>query len=178
VCAAGSGECTLRAAIEESNALRGHDVVEVPAGTYVLGHPGAGDGPTGATLVVMDDLDLLGAGAAATVIDGAGLYRVLHVWLNATRPALPRSRVLIHDLTIANGNGVTGPTSGIFAAGILNQALLTVERCVIRNHAADGGAAIVNRDSAGPVRHPRLTMRDTEVRDNVTHSNGAGMTIP
>jgi hypothetical protein len=62
-----------RAAIEETNALRGRDAVVVPAGTYTLSH---GAPPTGATLTIMDDLELIGADAASTVIDGAGLYRI------------------------------------------------------------------------------------------------------
>lgn len=33
-CATGTGNCTLRAAIEESNALPGSDTVNLPPGTY------------------------------------------------------------------------------------------------------------------------------------------------
>jgi CSLREA domain-containing protein len=36
VCATASGACTLRAAIQEANALNGADVISVPAGTYTL----------------------------------------------------------------------------------------------------------------------------------------------
>jgi CSLREA domain-containing protein len=177
-CATAAGECSLRAAIEETNALNGHDAIVVPAGTYVLGYGGAGGAPYGATLTIMDDLDVLGAGATSTVIDGAGLFQVVHVWLNANRPSLPRSRVLLRDLTVANGNGVTGPNAGISGAGILNQGTLTVESCIVRDNNGHLGSAIVNLDTSDPDRHPRLTMRDTEVRDNVTQTNGAGLTVP
>lgn len=173
-CASATDGCTLRAAIEETNALRGRDTIVLPAGTYTLNQ---GSPPNGATLTIMDDLQVLGAGAASTVIDGAGLYRVLHVWLRANLASLPASRVLIRDVTIANGNGVVGPNSGIVAAGIWNQARLTLEDCVVRNHNGHIGSAIVNQDSAGPVRHPRLTMRNTVVRNNVSQTNGAGMTV-
>jgi CSLREA domain-containing protein len=173
ICASASDGCTLRAAIDETNALHGADTIALPAGTYTLSR---GTPPYGAILTIMDDLDLVGAGAASTVIDGAGVYLVLHVWLKAIA-SLPPSRVLIRGVTIANGNGVTGPSSGIVAAGIWNQALLTLENCVVRNHNGHLGAAIVNQDSVDPRRHPRLTMRNTEVRDNVTQTNGAGMTV-
>src|SRR5438874_2257693 len=36
VCATAAGACTLRAAIQEANALPGLDIIVVPAGTYVL----------------------------------------------------------------------------------------------------------------------------------------------
>jgi len=42
-CADASGACTLRAAIQETNALAGADVVELPAGNYVLSIPGIGE---------------------------------------------------------------------------------------------------------------------------------------
>src|SRR5437867_11074046 len=35
--------CTLRAAIQEANALRGADVINLPAGTYTLTIPGRGE---------------------------------------------------------------------------------------------------------------------------------------
>jgi CSLREA domain-containing protein len=36
LCATGGGVCTLRAAIQEANALAGSDTIVVPAGTYTL----------------------------------------------------------------------------------------------------------------------------------------------
>src|SRR5918999_4603577 len=39
VCATSAGRCTLRAAIQEANALLGHDTINVPPGTYELEVP-------------------------------------------------------------------------------------------------------------------------------------------
>lgn len=36
VCATAGGQCTLRAAIQEANALAGADTITLPAGTYIL----------------------------------------------------------------------------------------------------------------------------------------------
>src|SRR2546425_8188017 len=36
VCATSGGQCSLRAAIQEANALAGPNTIELPAGTYVL----------------------------------------------------------------------------------------------------------------------------------------------
>jgi len=40
-CATGGGDCTLRAAIQEADALLGEDTIDVPAGTYTLSIAGA-----------------------------------------------------------------------------------------------------------------------------------------
>jgi hypothetical protein len=69
VCADSSGDCTLRAAVEETNELVGMDLVEVPAGTYsVLGR-----------IVIEDSLFLTGDGAGLTVLDGGGASPLLQV---------------------------------------------------------------------------------------------------
>ena len=53
VCSDAGGKCTLRAAIQEANALLGADVIRLPAGTYVISRQGA-DEDHGAT----GDLDI------------------------------------------------------------------------------------------------------------------------
>jgi CSLREA domain-containing protein len=174
-CASAGGECTLRAAIEEANALKGKDVIQLPAGTYAIGLPGPPNLYGG--LQILGDLLLLGAGASTTVIDGGGQLRVLQTWLNLTNPAMPRSRVTLQDVTIANGNGVAGPNSGIDGAAILNQADLTLERCVVRDNTGSSGSGILSLDTIDPVRHPRLRLRHTEVRNNTTQSSGAAVNL-
>ena len=68
ICADATGACTLRAAVMETNALAGEDVVNVPAGTYPLSSIGGiGIGAWDGGLTVS------GAGADATIIDAAGL---------------------------------------------------------------------------------------------------------
>ncbi|HYV66156.1 MAG TPA: CSLREA domain-containing protein, partial [Myxococcales bacterium] len=80
VCATADGSCTLRAAIQEANALAGADTVVLPAGTYLLTLAGAGeDGAATGDLDITGDLIIAGAGAASTVVDGNGLDRVFHV---------------------------------------------------------------------------------------------------
>lgn len=70
ICLASNGSCTLRAAVEQTNALVGMDSVSVPAGTYLLGDP----------IVVEDSLFLTAPdGATATVFDGQDSTTVLQV---------------------------------------------------------------------------------------------------
>ena len=69
VCADSSARCSLRAAIEESNARAGMDTVQVPANTYTLSNQ----------LVVRDSLFLTGAGKNLTLLNGNNAVEVLQV---------------------------------------------------------------------------------------------------
>src|SRR5262249_2420941 len=81
-CATADGSCTLRAAVQEANARAGADSIELPAGVYTLASTTAPAEDAGASgdLDVTDDVAIVGAGAAATLIDGgATSERALHV---------------------------------------------------------------------------------------------------
>lgn len=69
ICADAGGFCSLRAAAEENNAAYGKMSVSVPAGTYVLTEP----------LDIYDSINIHGAGADQTFIDGDHGTRLLHV---------------------------------------------------------------------------------------------------
>jgi hypothetical protein len=104
LCADASGACTLRAAIDETNALVGSDDVMVPAGSYVLAQ---------GALTIDDDTTLNGAGADLTVIDAGGTDTVAVIGSYETGP-----RVRLRDLTITGGR-LQFPGFAIFgAAGI------------------------------------------------------------
>lgn len=89
-------ECTLREAILAANAAPGPARITVPAGTYTLLADGILEdaGLTG-DLDVTDHLDIFGAGAGQTAVDGAGLDRVLHV--------IGSVHVKLFGITIQNG---------------------------------------------------------------------------
>ena len=72
---------SLRAAIIEANASKGHDTIIVPAGTYTLTLAGANedDAATG-DLDIRNGMTISGAGADTTVIDGGGLDRVFQIF--------------------------------------------------------------------------------------------------
>lgn len=80
LCASSNGECSLRAAIQESNQTTVVDEIIIPAGEFILSLPGI-DEDAAAT----GDLDLLqpmvisGAGSTQTVIKGQFLDRVFEV---------------------------------------------------------------------------------------------------
>jgi hypothetical protein len=74
-CAAESGECTLRAAVMETNELEGADIVEVPAGTYALTLPESDPSildPAAGDLVILDHLQIVGD-ERQTIIDASAI---------------------------------------------------------------------------------------------------------
>ncbi|HXJ35544.1 MAG TPA: choice-of-anchor Q domain-containing protein, partial [Candidatus Eisenbacteria bacterium] len=154
-CAAASGACTLRAAVQEANAHAGADVVTLPAGLFVLSLIGPGElaGATG-DLNVTDTLEIDGAGRDATIIDGLHSDRVLHS---------TASDLTVRDLTLQNGLAST-------AGGGLEQAAagnVTIERVRFEgNHAASAGALMMGNGA--------LTISDSAFDANSADGAGGG----
>jgi hypothetical protein len=101
VCATSGGVCTLRAAVDEANALSSADVISVRAGTYTLAGTTGEDANAGGDLDVQANgsLTIRGASARTTTVQSGVADRVFHV--------LGSSGVLtISGLTISGGNGV------------------------------------------------------------------------
>jgi CSLREA domain-containing protein len=159
ICADANGNCTLRAAIMEANALGGVNTITVPAGTYTLTIPGAHEDP-GVTgdLGISSNLVISGAGAATTIIDGGALDRVIKV---------NSGTVTISGLTLRNGSASGTPTSSGAGGGIENHGTLTLRNVVVRDNAttADGG---------GLMNFGALTLDSTTVANNVG-GGGAGI---
>lgn len=153
-CAAAGGACTLRAAVEESNATCGGVPIVVPAGTYQLN-----DG----ALVLRCSTEMSGAGARSTVITrapGAAPSRVFEI---------ARGTVAISGVSITNGlaNGsdvednpgvgagiwidnpghvsvsdsaISGNHASVSGGGIDNDGDLTVLRSTVSGNSVSGGA--------------------------------------
>lgn len=101
VCADADDACSLRAAVQEANALPGADQIELPAGRYVLSLAGPlEDLAASGDLDVHEALTIVGAGAGtgadATILDGNAADTVLELHADATSVRLER-------LTISNG---------------------------------------------------------------------------
>lgn len=67
ICATAAGACSLRAAVQEANALAGPDTIDLPAGTYVLTLAGPAEDASASGDDVHDTLTITGAGAATTM---------------------------------------------------------------------------------------------------------------
>ena len=120
VCDDGAGNCTLRAAIEEANALVGADTITFPAGTYTL---------TGGEFDITDDLTITGAGPATTFVDGGLLARVILI-----------SSVTVDISGVTIQNGATGSLGG----GIFNGGTLELTNVTVSGNSALGGGGIAN----------------------------------
>lgn len=123
LCASAAGVCSLRAAVEEANASSSHDTI----------HLGLGTAKIRGELRIVFDVDLVGSDMYDTVIDGGKRGRVLRV--------LPGASVHVREITLAKGIAEEG---GI----LLNEGILTMEGCRLRNGKAQRGAGLVNDGSA------------------------------
>ena len=148
VCDDGAGSCTLRAVIQEANALAGADTITLPAGTYTLTIAGtAEDADATGDLDITDELTITGAGEAVTIIDGGGLDRVFHVIAGT---------VEISDATIRNGMASPDDDGG----GIRNLGTLTLANVTVSDNTARFGGGIFNDPNA------TLTFDNTTVTSN------------
>lgn len=79
-CQTASGECSLRAAIQEANAIAGPDVIQLQAGTYVLGIAGTGeDSAASGDLDILDSVSIVGDSVSKAVVEASQIDRVFHV---------------------------------------------------------------------------------------------------
>jgi CSLREA domain-containing protein len=143
-CATAVAQCTLRAAIQEANALAGGDDVVLPAGTFTLAVTGRNeDDAAQGDLDVRAPITITGAGADQTIVDGAGIDRVFDVWADAA----------IAGLTIRGGNAL-GSLAGLEDGGgvlaLPDGTLITVTLSNVRvsgNTASTGGGVFVGTDA-------------------------------
>ncbi len=192
VCATSSGACTLRAAVQETNAIPGADTIQVPAGTYALGiSPSGGAGSAWGDHDISDSVVISGAGAASTVIDGGnppggasaeirGLDRLFEVVGGAS--------VTLSGLTLSDGYAaefggaimnsssatvavvgsvVRGSAAGKTGGGIENHAdgtIIVQGSTLTQNYAVEGGSAL-NNNLTGSV----------ELTDSIVSGNSAAV---
>lgn len=173
-------ECTLRAAIQETNALVGPDAVHLPAGTYTLTL--SGSDTTGGDLDITDDLEITGLGAETTIIDGGGIDRVFLIGTVPTPeppvppepptpvPAAlssPNANIVVNlsDLSVINGRTdgpfPFGPKNG---GGIFSQyAAVMLSNVIVSNNTAgvDGGGIY---NTFGSMTIVNSTLRDNEAK--------------
>ncbi len=164
--------CSLREAIWAANhdlvlqagctAGSGTDEITVPAGTYNLTIPGAGEqGDATGDLDVSGPATVRHSGGGSTIVDAKGIDRVFEI--NAPGGAA----VTISGLTIQGGNAA-GVTSG---AGILNTAgvLNLSDSTVANNTASSFGGGI--ESSPGAISN----LVNTTVSGNSANGDGGGI---
>jgi hypothetical protein len=148
-----SPPCTLRAAVEEANALAGQDEIELPAGDFLL--------TSGLALDVQADLVVRGVGRS-TVVRQAGV------------PGTPApDRVFV----VERGTKVTfsrfqisgGHALGDSGGNVLNEAGLVLSEVTVTGGTADASAGgIANAGGA-------LEIRRSTISGNVANLQGGGV---
>lgn len=168
-CLSSSGYCTLRAAIQESNAdstqgnyvtnTRTVSTILLPEGHFkftlaptresgmVVGNSSSG------VLSISGDTNIIGAGAGKTIIDGNNLDRVFFVWLSIV--------VSISDVTITGGS----------AGGIWSDGYLTLTRVSVENNTASYGGGVFST----PLGY--VVVQDSAIINNTATTEAGGIRI-
>lgn len=113
-CADSEQRCSLRAAIQESNALAGDDTIVLGSGDFVLTITGAAENAAASgDLDITANVTVTGAGAHASFIDGNALDRVLDVAAGAV--------LRLRDVHVGGGfqAAVTGNVVEFSGGGLL-----------------------------------------------------------
>ncbi len=156
VCADSSGNCSLRAAIMEANALAGADTVTLPAGIYSLTLPGSDNASAVGDLDITEALTLNGAGAASTTIQQSATgERVIHIVFNIN--------VSLNGVFITGGSGVN-PGGGIYNVGTLNLN----NSAISTNTTTNNGGGIYNAGGS-------VTLNNVNITTNSATASGFGI---
>ena len=187
VCATGLGTCTLRAAIQEANALPGRDTLELLSGVYELSthHSEALD-------EIVDDIEIMsdaddaviqgsGGGFPGDFLVAAGVTAEFHHVTIRNTVVSNEGNILLGDVTLENGTpgglsnqGVARITDSLvqhngFSTSISNGADLTISRtAIVENVSSEAGpdGAIRNFGS--------LVIEDSVIARNHSGGEGAG----
>lgn len=140
-CATASGECSLRAAIQEANASAGLDIIQLPAaaspGLYELTLVGPGeDAAASGDLDVTDDLAIVGIGGGRITVRSTPTDRVFDVAAGAS-------------LSLFSFQVEGGSAPGVAGGCIRNSAgQLELDSITLRDCEALFGGAIANLQGA------------------------------
>jgi CSLREA domain-containing protein len=174
-CLTAASTCTLRAAIQEANALGGAHDITLPAGIYDLTIAGAlEDFAVTGDLDIRTEIVINGDGADVVFIDGMALDRVFHI-INDTSTG-DFGKATLNGVTIRNGD-VSVNNRGGFGGGIYSEASLVLNDCNIdRNLAAAGGGGIY-ASYAGFSGNGTLEINRCVISNNFDYASGAGMAV-
>lgn len=154
-------QCTLRAAVQEANALGSDDTIILPAGVYTLTKTGGGVDTT-----AINDLDLngnglltiTGAGPTQTIIKGGPGWQDRLIEISGAA-----HKAQISGVTLQNGHPITPPLGG----AISNIGVMTLTNVIVISNTAVSGGGI---SSSG-----HLTLINSTIISNTADFNGGGL---
>jgi len=168
----GGNQCTLRAAVMESNALDGADTIQLPTGTFALTIPDflAPDNATTGDLDVQEGgLTIEGAAATGAVASVIEAKKAKHRAFDSF------GELTLRDLAVINGKvspktdpiGIGQGSGGCIRARVA----LTLERVVLSDCSADpDGGALAQIGGA-------LTIMDSTISENSAKQDGGGVKL-
>lgn len=200
-CADASGNCSLRAAVIEANAWPGRQRIELPAGDYVLSRAGAlEDAAATGDLDLLEGVELVGAGATASVIDADELDRVFDVGpgdvpvdgvaisavglVGGRPPGIPVRQAVGGGLRVGRlasvdvvDSRIAGNFANNFGGGIFNYGELHVRRSAVEENAATGLVGSGGGLATGDNPEARVEISDSVIRDNTAVGRGGGVIV-
>lgn len=134
LCRTALGQCTLRAVVEQANHTPGKDTIRLPLSTYLLSVGASGEDQAHAgDLDITDELDIIGAAKATTIINGGAIDRVFQIMANV--------KATISGVTIKNGVAKTESGGG---------CILNYEDIVLRDaEVVDCATGVNTRSNTG-----------------------------
>jgi CSLREA domain-containing protein len=192
-----TSDCSLRDAVQMSNACPGTQTISIPAGIYTLTRLGTGED----LLARWGDLDITDSvqieGEGNPILDGNRTDRVFDVLAGTTVDMtgltiqhgqsedgggiLNRGNLRLHNMTLQENTATspvdptTGPTGG--GGGILTkrEGTLTMEGSrVIGNSAYQGGGIAAYPSGESAALHP-VEILDTVIAGNSAETDGGGL---
>lgn len=158
---AGNGTCTLRAAVQEANALAGADVINIGSISVLLTRVGEDDSALNGDLDISGTLTIAGAGLGVSIINQNGAVthdRVFHVLAGAT--------VEIRDVGIWYGNVISASVDTGGGIYIANGAHLTLKSSLVIQNYAHHGGGIFNGGTL------TMTFGSVQLNDATGHGGG------
>src|SRR5919106_3113414 len=189
VCRSAAGTCTLRAAIQQTNALAGADTIVLPAGTYSLAIPPVNQNlAENGDLDITDSLTISGADVASTIVDGGtpppgapperrGLDRLFEVTANGGTVSFSNLAItdgyaaeygggILNNSTAAiplTASTLTGTSAGKTGGAIDNHVGGTLD---VRNSTLSGNAALESGSALNNNRDGVVTVSNSIVSAN------------
>ncbi|QIL79568.1 IPTL-CTERM sorting domain-containing protein [Diaphorobacter sp. HDW4A] len=157
ICHTSAGFCSLRAAIDQANALPDDDTIVLPTGNYTLTLPGV--------LYIGSNITINGESPSTSIISGGGTRAVLTISGDAV--------VNLNKLALTQGNGAPSSVGGALSVG---SGTTTLTEVLVSNSTAtgagfsQGGGIYVNGTGT-------LYLLDSTVMNNSAANGGGGIGV-
>ncbi|MDP3970889.1 MAG: DUF5011 domain-containing protein [bacterium] len=174
-CVDAGGKCSLRAAIQEANALAGDDIITLPAGTYTLTQVGTDDNAAAGDLDIITDITINGADTKTTIVTAGGSTgiddRVFHM--------SDVGELKMSNLTVTGGYSASSGAgifvfTGLYDTFVFSLDHVNVEGNEITGTSTGGGIHLESLNNATIVN---ASITNSSIINNISGVSGGGMYI-